>query len=49
MNFDLNKTIEVLSNTPETLNNLLAGISEEMTLANEGENTWFAYISILTK
>lgn len=43
MNFDLNQTIEVLSNTPETLNNLLTGISEEMTHTNEGENTWSAY------
>lgn len=43
MNFDLNKTIEVLQNTPKTLAHLLGGISEDWIYANEGENTWSPY------
>lgn len=43
MNFDLNKTIEVLQNTPKTLAHLLGGISDDWIYANEGENTWSPY------
>ncbi len=43
MNFDLNKTLEILQNTPKTLSLLLSGLSDDWIYANEGENTWSPY------
>ncbi|WP_304237120.1 DinB family protein [Jiulongibacter sediminis] len=42
MNFDLQKTVEILERTPQTLQVLLGGISEDWTHENEGEGTWSA-------
>ncbi len=43
MEFDLEKSIEILEGTPDVLINLLQGLSSGWTLANEGENTWNPY------
>src|SRR5437868_278401 len=43
MNFSLDKSIEILERTPELLNVMLDGISEEWTHNNEGGETWSAY------
>lgn len=40
MEFDLKKSIEILSRTPPALEVLLDGINEEWTHNNEGDNTW---------
>ncbi len=40
MTFNLQKSIEILSKTPETLSTLLHDLSDEWLLNNEGENTW---------
>ena len=36
MNFDLNKSIEILERTPEVLSNLLGGLSDHWVMTNEG-------------
>ena len=43
MQFDLNKSIEILERTPTVLTDLLNGVSEDWTMNNEGEETWSAY------
>ncbi|GAB3661710.1 hypothetical protein GCM10028791_36430 [Echinicola sediminis] len=43
MNFDLEKSIEILERTPSVLEALLEGISEEWLKNNEGEGTWSPY------
>lgn len=43
MKFDLNKSLEILERTPEVLQSMLNGISNEWTISNEGEGTWSAY------
>ncbi len=43
MNFDLNKSIEILERTPEVLSNLLGGLSDDWVMTNEGGETWSAY------
>lgn len=43
MNFELNKSVELLERTPMVLETLLDGLSEEWTSVNEGEKTWSAY------
>lgn len=43
MTFNLSKSIEILSKTPETLNSLLNGLSDEWLHNNEGDNTWSPY------
>ncbi len=40
MNFDLNKSIEILSNTPTVLESLLYNLSNEWLYTNEGPDTW---------
>lgn len=40
MKFCLEKSIEILSRTPNVLIALLQDVSDEWTLQNEGENTW---------
>jgi uncharacterized damage-inducible protein DinB len=40
MEYDLQKSIEILSRTPEVLDALLNGLSNEWIHNNEGENTW---------
>jgi hypothetical protein len=40
MEFDLKKSIDILSRTPYVLETLLDGINEEWIQTNEGEDTW---------
>lgn len=41
--FSIDKTLEVLEQTPETLSLFLKNLSKEWVFANEGENTWSSY------
>jgi len=43
MNFDLNKSIEILERTPIVLEVMLRHISTDWTTANEGGDTWSVY------
>lgn len=43
MQFDLNKSIELLERTPDVLKFWLSGLSNEWLRENEGENTWSPY------
>lgn len=43
MEFNLNKTTEILERTPAILESMLLGVSEEWQRSNEGENTWSPY------
>ncbi len=43
MKFDLNRSIEILSNTPSVLESLLHNLSDDWLLANEGPDTWNPY------
>ena len=43
MNFELNKSIEILEKTPLVLETLLNGLSKEWIVNNEGKNTWSPY------
>ena len=43
MKFDINKSIKILSRTPQVLETLLSGLSDEWLRNNEGENTWSPY------
>jgi len=43
MEFDLNKSLEVLQRTPDVLSNLLSGLSDEWVFRNEGGETWSAF------
>lgn len=40
MNFDLNRSFEILSSTPSVLEEMLSGLSQEWLMQNEGEGTW---------
>lgn len=40
MKFDLDKSIEILQNTPSVLESLLQGLSNEWLYSNEGPDTW---------
>lgn len=40
MEFNLNRSLEILSSTPGVLQHLLIGLSDEWLYSNEGENTW---------
>lgn len=40
MQFDLEKSIEILERTPQVLHTLLSGLSAEWTMSNEGPETW---------
>lgn len=40
MQFDLKKSIEILSRTPGVLHAQLAGLSDDWLLSNEGTGTW---------
>ncbi|MGI2329004.1 DinB family protein [Planococcus sp. YIM B11945] len=42
MNFQLNEVIEVLEQTPKTVESLLSGLSDGWLHHNEGEGTWNA-------
>lgn len=43
MNFELDKSIEILKRTPQVLNSLLIGLSREWIENNEGKDTWSPY------
>lgn len=43
MEFDLNKTFEILERTPKVLNELLPDLSGDWTKNNEGDDTWSPY------
>lgn len=43
MNFNLERSIEILERTPLVLKSMLTGISGEWTSANEGDETWSAF------
>ncbi|MDT0559554.1 DinB family protein [Ichthyenterobacterium sp. W332] len=43
MNFELNKSIEILERTPEVIEVLLSGLSQEWVRSNEGDHTWSPY------
>jgi hypothetical protein len=43
MNFDLDKSIGLLSCTPSVLRQLLADLPDEWTMSNEGGETWSAF------
>jgi hypothetical protein len=43
MNFNLEKSLEILDRTPSVLNALLKDISMEWTSANEGGESWSVY------
>lgn len=43
MNFNFQKTIEILERTPSVLDALLLNMSPEWTNCNEGADTWSAY------
>ncbi len=43
MEFSLDKSLEILERTPQVLNCLLSGISEEWTSKNEGCESWSTY------
>ena len=43
MHFDYTKSLEVLSSTPDVLECLLAGISQDWYIQNEGEDSWSPY------
>ena len=40
MKFDLNKSIEILTNTPTVMESLLHGLSNEWLYSNEGPDSW---------
>lgn len=43
MEFELNRTIEVLERTPKILESFLKNLSVEWVTENEGENSWSPY------
>lgn len=43
MQFKINSALEILENTPAVLENLLANVSQDWYLPNEGPNTWSAF------
>ena len=43
MTFSLDYSLEILSQTPATLQSLLGGLSDEWTKNNEGPDTWSPY------
>lgn len=43
MTFDIDKSIEILKNTPFAIESLLKELSEDWLKSNEGEHTWSPY------
>jgi hypothetical protein len=43
MDYELNKSIEILSRTPRVLETLLMDLNDEWTAGNEGPDTWSPY------
>jgi len=40
MNFSIDKSLEILTQTPKTIHSLLGNLSDEWVFSNEGEETW---------
>lgn len=40
MQFDLNQAIEILERTPQVMESMLTGLSDDWIVNNEGEGTW---------
>jgi len=43
MKFEITKAIEILERTPNILESIMGGLSEDWLMNNEGENTWSPY------
>lgn len=43
MEFEIQKSIEILERTPKTISAMLDGLSNEWTTTNEGGDTWSAF------
>ncbi|MEM6686080.1 MAG: DinB family protein [Bacteroidota bacterium] len=43
MKFSIEKSVEILQQTPETLKTMLSNVSQDWLYNNEGENTWSPY------
>lgn len=43
MEFNLNKSVEILDRTPQVLKTFLTGLSVEWIVTNEGDETWSPY------
>jgi uncharacterized damage-inducible protein DinB len=43
MNFSLEKSLEILERTPDTVSIMLNNLSDEWTTKNEGDGTWSVY------
>jgi len=43
MNFNLQKSIEILDRTPDVVRTMISGLSDEWINANEGTDTWSPY------
>ncbi len=43
MNFNLEKSIQILERTPDVLHTMLLNLSDDWTNRNEGEGTWSVY------
>lgn len=43
MEFDIDRSIEILERTPHVLEDLLKGLSDDWTMYNEGGDTWSPY------
>ncbi|MEC3905937.1 DinB family protein [Tamlana sp. 2201CG12-4] len=43
MTYTIDKAIEILEQTPKTLNTFLLGLSDEWINQNEGDNTWSVF------
>ncbi|NMH89147.1 DinB family protein [Flavivirga algicola] len=43
MTYNLDQALEILERTPNTLNIMLLGLSDEWIYNNEGDNTWSAF------
>lgn len=46
MDFDIDKSVEILGKTPFVLETLLSSISKEWIENDEGENTWSPYVVV---
>jgi hypothetical protein len=43
MDFNLERSIEILERTPAVMQSLLSGVHDDWTMQNEGSNTWGPY------
>jgi hypothetical protein len=43
MEYSIEKSLEILKQTPKTLNSFLSNLSDEWIFCTEGDNTWSAF------